>query len=217
MNMGDTVSRREKYILHAEDCPVYLNKDVDGTCICGLTEAKRKFERFLNLGIVVSGLILLLCLMVGCVAMPWEIASSVPERVSDGVYRGPRPDFNELRKLPIGTVFSLEDDLSAVGAERGKANKAGFVFVSWPMSESAAPSAQLLRRIVEDINGYKADGVYVHCRRGIDRTGYVVAAYRMIAEGWSFERAYREVLAHGHSEFYYSGWRASLEELDKKG
>jgi hypothetical protein len=65
MNMGDTVSRREKYILHAGDCPVYLNEDVDATCTCGLAEAKRKFERFLNLGIIVSSSILVLILIFG--------------------------------------------------------------------------------------------------------------------------------------------------------
>ena len=37
--------------------------------------------------------------------------------------------------------------------------------------------------------------VYVHCAQGRDRTGYCIAAYRMVVEGWSADEAIAEMEA----------------------
>ena len=36
--------------------------------------------------------------------------------------------------------------------------------------------------------------VFVHCAEGRDRTGYFVAAYRMVVENWSVDDALHEML-----------------------
>ena len=42
--------------------------------------------------------------------------------------------------------------------------------------------------------------VYVHCALGQDRTGVVVAAYRMDVDGWSFEDAEKEMQSFGFND-----------------
>ncbi|KAF0145561.1 MAG: hypothetical protein FD156_842 [Nitrospirae bacterium] len=163
-----------------------------------------------------SILMLLLCgFLIGCAAMPWQTASDIPEPVSDGIYRGPRPNFDELKKVAIGTIISLEDNPAVVNAERITAAKMNIGFINCPMSETAPPSPDSLKNIVKEIGKYRAGRVYVHCRRGIDRTGYAIAAYRIIDERWNCDRAYEEVIAHGHSSIYYYKWKASLLALCK--
>jgi protein tyrosine/serine phosphatase len=35
--------------------------------------------------------------------------------------------------------------------------------------------------------------VYVHCQAGMDRTGFAVAAYRILVDGWDADRAMAEL------------------------
>jgi protein-tyrosine phosphatase len=61
-----------------------------------------------------------------------------------------------------------------------------------------------------------AHPIYVHCLHGQDRTGYVIAAYRMLIQGWSFKRAYQEAKDMGHKWWfapYLLFWPKSLKEL----
>jgi len=44
--------------------------------------------------------------------------------------------------------------------------------------------------------------VYVHCRHGQDRTGIVVAAYRMKQQGWSLADAEAEMQAYGFNDVW---------------
>jgi protein-tyrosine phosphatase len=45
----------------------------------------------------------------------------------------------------------------------------------------------------------KGKKVFVHCRLGDDRTGMMVAAYRMADEGWTADEAMAEMKAFGFS------------------
>jgi protein tyrosine/serine phosphatase len=54
--------------------------------------------------------------------------------------------------------------------------------------------------------------VFVHCRRGADRTGALVGFYRIARNGWSAERAYDEARAIGMRS-WYTGLRRQIEEF----
>ncbi|HUV86117.1 MAG TPA: hypothetical protein VMX79_03305, partial [bacterium] len=45
--------------------------------------------------------------------------------------------------------------------------------------------------------------VFVHCHAGVDRTGFVVAAYRVKVEGWTPEKAYEEMARLGFHSFLF--------------
>lgn len=53
--------------------------------------------------------------------------------------------------------------------------------------------------------------VLVHCRHGSDRTGTVVAGYRIVADGWSKEQAVEEFQNGGYG--FHSFWFPNLPEL----
>jgi protein tyrosine/serine phosphatase len=40
--------------------------------------------------------------------------------------------------------------------------------------------------------------VFLHCQHGADRTGYLVAMYRVVVEGWDRERAIAEMTCDGN-------------------
>lgn len=54
-------------------------------------------------------------------------------------------------------------------------------------------------RALEIINDPDRRPVLVHCGAGTERTGCVVALYRMFEEGWSMDEAYAEADRAGHS------------------
>lgn len=62
----------------------------------------------------------------------------------------------------------------------------------WPRDEVFAKFIKLMRE-------NKGKKVFVHCRLGDDRTGMMVAAYRMSEEGWTAEEAMTEMKSFGFS------------------
>ena len=58
---------------------------------------------------------------------------------------------------------------------------------AWDADE--AEVLAFLRTVIKPENA----PVFVHCRNGSDRTGTMVAAYRVVVQGWSKEAAIREM------------------------
>jgi len=67
----------------------------------------------------------------------------------------------------------------------------------WPKDAAMAKFLQVLR----ENRGKK---VLVHCRLGDDRTGMMVAAYRMAEEGWTAQEAMKEMQAFGFSTLHHA-------------
>ena len=162
-------------------------------------------------------LFLLSILLSGCATVvPWSTANVIPEKVAEGLYRGPRPDFLEVRNTALGinVIISLEEGPNTVlQQEKDYTESHGMVFINLPMSESDPPKPEYLRYIASMIESNRSNVVYVHCRRGIDRTGYAVAAWQVLYADWDTKRAYKEILNHGHSELWFWDWKPSLLNL----
>jgi protein-tyrosine phosphatase len=60
---------------------------------------------------------------------------------------------------------------------------------------------------ITKILGLLEDGatgpVFVHCQRGADRTGAVIASYRIEHDGWDNTRALKEAMSNGMSFFQF--------------
>ena len=54
--------------------------------------------------------------------------------------------------------------------------------------------------------------VLIHCQHGADRTGLMVAMYRMVEQGWSREDAIREMVEGGFG--YHRLWHSILRYLE---
>jgi len=135
-------------------------------------------------------------------------------KVSEGIYRGPRlDDLSELQTLKIRTILNLEDNTEAVQKESETAKQLGIAMINIPMSEVFRPEAADLLRAVKIIEDQGFHPIYVHCLHGRDRTGFVIAAYEIIHNGWTLENAYQEAVDKGHNRWFYDlilGWKESL-------
>jgi len=120
------------------------------------------------------------------------------------LWRGARPDKDSAAWLiqhGVRTIVNLElilGDESAFGQASvtdAKSHELGYFRIrDWEPLRLFAPS------IVDDhiahflaIVGQQPKPVYVHCRYGMNRTGVMVAAYRILVEGVSDEEAIEEM------------------------
>jgi uncharacterized protein (TIGR01244 family) len=114
--------------------------------------------------------------------------------VNSHIYRGARPegqDFSDLAKLGIRTVVDLESGDPT--EERQQVEAAGMKFVHIPMSDTATPGEDSVRKFLALANGTADQPIFVHCRGGRHRTGALIAVYRMTHDGWTAASAYEEM------------------------
>lgn len=115
--------------------------------------------------------------------------------VSDGIYRGGRieePGVIALKKMGFKTILNLENDDEEISEEAAWAKSAGLVQISQPMSGFLTPSDRQVDKILAVLADPTNRPIYVHCKKGMDRTGIVVALHRVYNEGWTVARAKRE-------------------------
>jgi tyrosine-protein phosphatase SIW14 len=122
-------------------------------------------------------------------------------QVTDTLYRGGQPTaegFEGLAHEGVGVVV----DLSGNQSERDKVKKLGMEYVSIPWHCFHLEDKQVAQflRVLREHSDQK---VFVHCRLGEDRTGMMVAGYRMAEQGWTAEQARREMTAFGFSSMHH--------------
>lgn len=141
-------------------------------------------------------------------------------QVDSRLYRGAQPDaagFRYLRDLGVRTIVNLrEHDESGVIVERQLVESLGMRYVHLPVRNGNffTRSRTIPERTIRDffaIVDAAADGpVFVHCRRGADRTGALVGFYRVARQGWDGVRAYAEAKAIGMRS-WYTGLKRQIE------
>ncbi|MBV9507956.1 MAG: tyrosine-protein phosphatase [Acidobacteriia bacterium] len=122
-------------------------------------------------------------------------------QVNGQVYRGAQPTEEGLRylaKLGVKVIVNLRGDSTSI-AEKKLAEAAGMRYVSIPLPELQAPSPEKVAEVLQILNDAAAGPVFVHCRRGADRTGTVIACYRIAHDGWDNSRALHEARQLGMS------------------
>lgn len=111
-----------------------------------------------------------------------------------GRLNGNTKAISALKDMHVKTVLNLE----GVGTANDEKNQlVGFVdnFINVPMGATSAVTAESLQKIVEVFSNPQNYPIYVHCQRGIDRTGYAIAILRVL-EGWSPDVAISEWIIH---------------------
>lgn len=127
------------------------------------------------------------------------------QKVNDHVYRGAQPTddgFRELAQLGIKTVI----DLRQIGEhsqtdEQKLVTSLGMRYVSIPMAGMSTPKDDQVTAALALLRDTTSGAVFVHCKRGADRTGMVVAVYRISQDGWENKKALSEAKSFGMSFF----------------
>jgi protein tyrosine phosphatase (PTP) superfamily phosphohydrolase (DUF442 family) len=162
-------------------------------------------------------LALFLGLSVGSYAAPpprpaaWAAPASAPGvenlyLVEPGLYRSAQPTaegFRRLEALGIRTVLDLRGGIG--DAELARATDLRLLQV--PMTAFGLTHRRVLaalRILADPVNR----PILVHCRQGADRTGALIALYRVVAQGWTKQAALREMDDGG---FHHSGLFSGLD------
>ena len=117
------------------------------------------------------------------------------QHVSERVYRGAQPrdgGLSRLRELGINTVINLRGASAQTRAEEAEARALGLNYFNIALPNWGRPQDARVRRILEIIAAPENGRVFIHCRSGVDRTGLIVAMYRMTNEGWNANDALAE-------------------------
>ena len=122
--------------------------------------------------------------------------------VNDRLYRGgaPTPEgLKELASAHVLMIVDLREYGTATGNEQRVAESLGMKYVNVPLPALSAPTQDAVKRVLSLITPDDSGRVFVHCRRGKDRTGTVIACYRIQHDGWDNGRAAREASSYGMS------------------
>ena len=120
--------------------------------------------------------------------------------VNAHLYRGGQPRAGGLARLAalgVKTVLNLRDDDERALAEGREAAALGLRYFNVPISRAGRPSRERIEELFAIADAPENQPVFVHCKRGADRTGAFVAAYRITHEGWTGERALAEAERYG--------------------
>lgn len=122
-----------------------------------------------------------------------------------------------LKSSGIRTILSLEDYLhfpNQARIDRAWAEKNGFKFIHFPLTwVKTGPSVREIDTALGYIINTTNQPILVHCQGGSDRTGIVIAAYRMRYQKWKYNDAVAELRKYDHNEMYW-GWDPILHHYE---
>lgn len=130
-------------------------------------------------------------------------------RVAPNVLRGPAPATPEMfarlvKNHKVKTIISLLDpsnpkEIGLIELEKKMARKMGveLKFVSMPFG--VHPPETSIAKFLSTVADKTKGQIYIHCRLGRDRTGTMVAVYRMAMQGVGPRKALAEMKSFGYN------------------
>jgi tyrosine-protein phosphatase SIW14 len=137
-------------------------------------------------------------------------------KVSDVLFRGAQPSqqgFAELKKLGVTTVVDLRGNSGPVAWERGQVESLGMRFVNIPVGGMSNPTDAQVAQFLKLFRNDPQQKVFVHCYYGEDRTGVMVAAYRIAQQNWTADRAIGEMNSFGFHSRWHPGMRTYVQRF----
>jgi tyrosine-protein phosphatase SIW14 len=123
-------------------------------------------------------------------------------QVNEHLYRGAQPRSGGMQRLAaqgIKTIVNLRAEDEGTRAEEKDARAAGLRYFNVPMQGLSRPKDEQVERVLAIINDSQNWPVFVHCNHGKDRTGTIIACYRISHDGWTAEKAKAEAKHYGMS------------------
>ncbi|HEY0160182.1 MAG TPA: VanZ family protein [Thermoanaerobaculia bacterium] len=131
-----------------------------------------------------------------------------PSATSGGIYRGGRPTAAEIatlrRDLQVKTMIRLSRGDAT--AERVAARLANIQLIEAPLDPKLVGTADrrtraAVERAFRALTDRRHEPIYIYCDHGRDRTGFVVALYRLRVRRWPPTKVHEELARHGHGAF----------------
>jgi protein tyrosine/serine phosphatase len=124
-------------------------------------------------------------------------------RVSLDIYRGAQPEregYATLKNMGIRTVVNLRSRHS----EQEEVKAAGMRSVEIPINAFKGLNSEVIDKVINVMTNPEYHPVFIHCKLGEDRTGALVAIYRMDVEGWTVSEAETEMQAFGFNDIWFN-------------
>jgi tyrosine-protein phosphatase SIW14 len=121
--------------------------------------------------------------------------------VTGTLFRGAQPTsdaFSSLQKLGVNIVVDLRGEGGEVGTEKNSVESHGMRFVSLPWNGASVPSREELLTFFTLLRDNPDQKVFIHCEYGADRTGVMIALYRIAVDHWTPQQAISEM-----KDFHY--------------
>jgi tyrosine-protein phosphatase SIW14 len=136
-------------------------------------------------------------------------------KINDFLLRGAQPSSQglaELKKLGVTTIVNLRGWSHEVESERRRAESLGLRYINIPVSGWSPPTNEQVAQFLALMRSSPGQKIFVHCKYGEDRTGVMVAAYRMAENNWSVEHAVQEMYSFG----FHFHWHPSMVSFVSK-
>ena len=140
--------------------------------------------------------------------------------VTPRLYRGGQPTpqgFNKLAEMGVAIVV----DFGRSSRDEKQTRKLGMEYVTIPW-HCPFPKDEAFAKFLKLVKENPDKKIFAHCRLGDDRTGMMIAAYRMAMRGWSADEAMNEMKQFGFSEAHHficpglAGYERSFPERLRK-
>lgn len=124
-------------------------------------------------------------------------------KVTPTLFRGAQPTSEGLKTLAqmgVQIVVDLREGQQPT-RENKEVTALGMRFVGIPWS-CTSPKDDYFAKFLALVRDNPDKKIFVHCHMGVDRTGMMIASYRMAGQGWTAGEALREMRAFGFSPFH---------------
>jgi tyrosine-protein phosphatase SIW14 len=139
-------------------------------------------------------------------------------RVTDHLYRGAQPSaqgFAELKHLGVGIIVNLRDDRDEQEKEERTVETLGLRYVAIPWNARRLPTDTQMADFLDLLRVNPKTTIFVHCQLGADRTGVMIAAYRIADENWTPRQAIAEMKAF-HLHFWLPHLNRYIEQFPQR-
>jgi tyrosine-protein phosphatase SIW14 len=140
--------------------------------------------------------------------------------VTPRLYRGGQPTpagFDKLARMGVTVIV----DFGRSSRDEKQTRKLGMEYVTIPW-HCPFPKDEAFAKFLKLVKANPDKKIFAHCRLGDDRTGMMIAAYRMAIQGWSAAEAMNEMKRFGFSGAHHficpglAGYERSFPERFSK-
>lgn len=137
-------------------------------------------------------------------------------RVTNNLYRGGQPTsdgFQSLQAMGVEIVIDLREKTAEMATEKREVEALGMKSVDIPWSANHEPSSAKIVEFLDLIRANPDTKIFVHCRRGADRTGVMIASYRIAVEHKSVADAVSEMHRYHYDWLFRPQLKRYIESL----